>query len=244
MKASRDFVCIRLATYEDPGEVKFLSSVYRGRSGQLENTIFALLDSDGKQQLARSGRSPDFAFFGDEQFVTGLEKIANEKESPPKRFSDTQLPLVKSVDLALNIASSDKIQLIIVVGENDSKVRDLSKKALPLAWNESIGGQFVFATATTQQELKPVGREKIENGLFIIEPGKFGMSGKLVAKFGESFDIRETTEKLAKLSKAHTVSKDYRQHVQAGISLGIEWKTRTPVTDQQSLRALERSRGR
>lgn len=244
VKATRDFVCIRLATYEDTEEVKFLANVYRGRSGQLENTVFALLDSDGKKRLARSGRSPDFAFQGDRQFVSGLEQIAREKGSPKKRFSDPALPLVKNVDLGLNVASCDGIQMILVVGEDEARVRELSQKALPLAWNDQVGGQFVFATATTVGELRPLGLKKLENGIYVVNPGQFGMSGQVVASWGEDFDAGEVTKRLAELCGSYQVNKNYQQHIQTGIGLGIEWKTETPVTDQQSLRATQRARGR
>lgn len=244
VRATRNFVCIRLATYEDKGEVEFLTSVFRGRSGKLENTVFALLDSDGKKKLVRSGRSPDFAFFGDRRFVEGLNRIAKLKRSEEKKFTDQQLPLAKNLDLGLNIAACDRIQLIVITGRDQATVEKLCQTALPLAWNDEIGGQFVFAKATKDAELKPLGLDTIKNGLIVVEPGKFGMSGKVIANFGESFDIKDTQDKLAKLAAGYQVDKNYRQHIQAGIRLGIEWETETPVTDQQSLRAKERARGR
>ena len=39
VEASRDFVCIRLATYENAEEAKILKSIFTGRSGALENTV-------------------------------------------------------------------------------------------------------------------------------------------------------------------------------------------------------------
>ena len=36
VQAAREFVCVRLATYEDKAEGKFLESIFRGRSGELE----------------------------------------------------------------------------------------------------------------------------------------------------------------------------------------------------------------
>ena len=54
--ASRKFVCVRLATYEDAVEGKLLEGIYRGRSGQLENTVFVMLAPDGKTRLSASGR--------------------------------------------------------------------------------------------------------------------------------------------------------------------------------------------
>ncbi|MDG2470652.1 MAG: thioredoxin family protein [Pirellulaceae bacterium] len=243
IKASRDFVCIRLATYEDKKEVEFLKGIFRGRSGDLENTTFVILDSDGKKRLSRSGRSPDFAFRGANAFVTGLNKIAKEKNSAEKRFSDANLPLIKNVDLALNVASCDQVQLVVVVGENEQKMNELAEKAAPLAWNEKVGGQFLFAKTCDPKELLPINGKPPVNGLIVVEPGQFGMTGKIVESFGEKIEFDRFVEKLAEHSATYEVLKDYRQHVQAGIQLGIKWESETPVTDQGSLRAVERSRG-
>ena len=244
VEASRNFVCIRLATYEDAEEVKFLTRIFRGRSGQLENTVFALLDSDGKTRLSRTGRSPDFAYWGASSFVKGLNKIARDKKSEKKRYSDKSLPLVKNVSLGLNVASCDGIQMIVVAGENEKMVDELSQKALPLAWNDKVGGQFVFVVTNNASDLKPLGIQKIENGIYVVNPGKFGMSGKIVAKFDENFDTGQAEQKLTELAKNYSVTKNYRQHIQSGIRQGIEWKSQTPVTDQESLRAKNRARRR
>lgn len=241
--ATRDFVCVRLATYEDKEEVRFLEKIYRGRSGKLENTVFAILDSDGKTLLSRAGRSPDFAFRGPDGFILGLHRIANERKLSTKRFSDAELPLVKNVDLGLNVASCGGIQLLVVTASSQKSAEMICKKLLPLAWNDKLGGQFVFAIARDAKQLKPIGLNSLQDGFLVVEPGQFGMSGKMVARFGKDFDTEQVRKKLEEQVRNYSVTKDYRQHIDLGISLGIEWNTETPVTDQQSLRALERSRG-
>ena len=52
--ASRAFVCVRLTTYEDKEEGEFLTTFRVTCSGELENTVFTILSSDGKKQLARA----------------------------------------------------------------------------------------------------------------------------------------------------------------------------------------------
>jgi len=47
IRESRNFVCIRLATYEDSAEADYLRQVFSGRSGELDNTVFALMNPDG-----------------------------------------------------------------------------------------------------------------------------------------------------------------------------------------------------
>lgn len=51
VRASRQFVCIRLATYESFEEAQMLRGIFLGGSGQVENTTFALLSPDGKTPL-------------------------------------------------------------------------------------------------------------------------------------------------------------------------------------------------
>ena len=67
--ASRHFVCVRLTTYEDKEEGEFLKSFHVTRSGELENTVAALLAPDGKRQLARASRS-----FRTVQVKSGMRK--------------------------------------------------------------------------------------------------------------------------------------------------------------------------
>ena len=60
--ASRAFICIRPATYENAAEVKYLEGIFKGRAGTLENTVFAMMTPDGIQHLARPGRSPQMSY--------------------------------------------------------------------------------------------------------------------------------------------------------------------------------------
>ena len=56
--ASRNFICVRLATYESEDEAAYLRSFAAGRSGQLENTVFCILSPDGEEKLIRAARGP------------------------------------------------------------------------------------------------------------------------------------------------------------------------------------------
>ena len=125
VNATRDFVCIRLATYEDAKETEYLKKIFTGRSGQLENTVFALLDSDGRKRLSKSGRSPDFAFWGRRDFAAKMIEIAEQRNLESKRYTDSHLPVIKNVDLGLNVASCDGIQMIVVAAKDKKAVEKL-----------------------------------------------------------------------------------------------------------------------
>ena len=77
IKASRDFVCIRTATYEDKTEAIFLKSTFLGRAGgDLRNFGFCILSPDGKRQLRRSNRGPNFTYANSKEMVADLRQIA------------------------------------------------------------------------------------------------------------------------------------------------------------------------
>ena len=74
--ASRSFVCVRLATYEDETEAVFLKAFTSTKSGELENSVFGILAPDGQQKLIRSGRGPKQAFAGPAEMAEAMKKIA------------------------------------------------------------------------------------------------------------------------------------------------------------------------
>ncbi|MCP4093415.1 MAG: hypothetical protein GY747_08200 [Planctomycetes bacterium] len=77
MVLSRDWVCVRLASYENEQESEYLKKLYRGRTGELNNTTFALVAPDGKTLLAPAGRGPEF--------VIGARATPNGKAEPESR---------------------------------------------------------------------------------------------------------------------------------------------------------------
>ena len=78
IRASRNFVCARLSTYESKEEAEYLSGIFT-RGGELENTVFCIMSPDGKDRLVSSGRSPGWVFPGSEdQAVRDMEKKMDE----------------------------------------------------------------------------------------------------------------------------------------------------------------------
>src|SRR4051794_13529150 len=94
--ASRAFVCVRLATYEDPTEASWLKDFTRTGSGQLENTVFGILAPDGNKKLGRSSRGINHLYSGADQFADALTKIS---AMYPTTTAPARLPLVASVRL-------------------------------------------------------------------------------------------------------------------------------------------------
>src|SRR3954470_13326397 len=87
--ASREFVCVRLATYEDPTEARFVKGLVRTDSGELENTAFCLLAPDGKTKLSRSARGTERVYADAAAMAAGLRRVVGQY-SP--RAAPTALP--------------------------------------------------------------------------------------------------------------------------------------------------------
>src|SRR5688500_20358167 len=106
--AARRFVCVRLLTYEDGAEAAFLKDLVPTGSGELENTVFAVLSPDGKRPLARPARSARQSFGDAARLAAGLGRIA--AAHPAAKAADLaapELPAVPTVTLAVNVAACD-----------------------------------------------------------------------------------------------------------------------------------------
>ena len=238
--ATRDFVCLRLATYEDSEEAKFLGKIYKQR-GYLANTVFGILAPDGETLLVRPGRKPSFRRAS--QLAARMNQIVSEDygHAMQKRWSDETLPEMKSLDLAINVASCDGLPMIVAVGNEEAEVKAMRHNLMPIAWSDEFAGQFVFAT-TSGDGLKAITGldDEDPSGIYFVEPDTFGVSGRVTAKL-DSVSTSEGREQISSLLREFQVPvKNHRQHVQAGYQFGLKWQTAIPVTDKQAAQAAKR----
>lgn len=94
ISASRPFVCVRLATYEDPLEAKLLKGLANTRSGDLENSVFCILSPDGKNKLVRGARSMKQVYSDSKAMADGMKRLIATYE--PKA-SQESLPLCEQL---------------------------------------------------------------------------------------------------------------------------------------------------
>lgn len=240
--ASRDFVCIRLATYEDKAESTFLAHLFRGRSGELENTVFAILAPDGKTRLTRTGRSPHFAFSDAKEMAEFM--IQTAARYPRRQWQTPEpLPTMNGLDVALNVAACDGLQLVVTVSAHHEELQELNARVAECAWQSEIAGQFVYASAGPA-ELTPVSGVSIKEGVLVVAPDDFGISGEAIAQMDASASQSSIETALrSALSSRVLLTRNYPQHIQTGVQMGIDWKTEVPVTDQQANWAKSRYRG-
>ncbi len=244
--ASRDFVCIRTLTYEDAEEAKFLSTVYTGRSGQLENTTFAILSPDGKQKLTRTGRAPFHEYRDSKDMAEGMKEIAARYEGAAgKRFSDPTLPITPRLDLALNVAAADQLPLVVLIPEDEQQQRQMTEALRDVVWSEKLAGQFVFNIVADRKELKPLaGLDDGATGVFVVQPDEFGMTGEVMTPVDWNRSTEQIENQLAEVvAKYPRPYKDHNSHVREGIALGIDWQSQIPESDPESVRARKRMRG-
>lgn len=236
--ASRKFVCVRLATYEDENENRFLKSLYRTGSGELENSVFAIFSPDAKEKLARTGRGPRQLFKDATDMSAKMDGYA--KRYPVKEAGSSPLPTVASIPLGLSVAAADNLPLAIVVATTEQERKSLEAKLATLAWSKEFLGQLTYAIATSADDLKSITGAKFEAGILIVQPDKFGRTAKILSQIKSEGDwLKTLRSSLGTFAKSE---KSQRTHIREGRDAGVFYEPKTPVTDPMELKARERNR--
>jgi hypothetical protein len=230
IEASREFVCIRLATYEDKEEVDYLTKVFSGRTGALENTVFTMLSPDAKKYLARSGRSPQWAFAEAKQMSEQMRAFAKQYAAAAPQQG---LPAMKDFRLSLDVAACDNMPLVVAVSDDPAERAKLNEKLAEIAWSKEMLGKSAYAPAATTAQLRAA-KIDAKPGLYVIEPDRYGQTGKVLVKVDDAGDL---TKSLADaLTRFKPLSKEAREHMREGDRAGVYWQTATPVTDPEGKR--------
>ncbi|MFM8386864.1 MAG: hypothetical protein ACKOCB_08635 [Planctomycetia bacterium] len=237
VRVSRDFVCVRLLTYEDAGEAQLLESLFRGRSGALENTVYALLGPDGSTRLSRTGRAPGMVYGGSGLLAVEamVEEMAEARRRYPAKDAATSQPgaLPHCVDVrrALDAAACDMLPLAVVVARDEASRAALEKSLRPLAWSEAFRGRFTWAPAKATSEIKGVAGVEAGATLVLVQPDAFGLEGKVLAQATEATPASLEKALATALARHDPGRKDARELIAEGRRAGVEWKTEVPITD-------------
>jgi hypothetical protein len=240
IEASRDFICIRLATYEDKEEVDYLTQVFHGPSGALENTVFTMLAPDARKYLARSGRAPQWAFSDAADMATSMRRFAAEYKP-----ADTQkaLPAMKDFRLSLDVAACDNMPLVAAVSDDHDERVKLNQKLAQVAWSRELLGRTAYARAAAAGDTAKT-KLALQPGVYVIEPDAFGTGGKILARMDSDADTAALTIGIVgALARFKPPVKEARTHITDGVRKGIYWKTATPVTDPHGPRREEPASG-
>ena len=242
--ASRAWVCIRLLTYENEAEYKYMEKLLGVRQGTLPNTVFCMLSPDGKTQLTRPARTPAF-FRTPQNMAVQMQRLAARYQPAVQPSFVAPIPVVDRVDLAMNVAASDNRPLVVLYHPEASELVKMLEMNKKLAWQPAIVGQFIYAATTGQEELKPIMGQKGQAGLYVVEPDEYGVSGK-VTQFVKAERVYETalTALRQGLAEFQPFQKNHQQHIQNGYVFGIEWETVVPESDPMSVQAKQRYKAR
>jgi hypothetical protein len=238
--ASRAFVCVRLATYENAEEAAFLKGLARTGSGELENTVFGIMAPDGKTKLSRASRSPDHTFRDAADMAAGLQRIA--KQFDASRFTGQSLPAVATVKLAVNIAAADKEMLVVAYAPDAGEVKKLEDQLNKTVWNDALIGRFVVASTTDANDLNLIDGAKPAAGFLLVEPERFGRKAGVTAQLEANIARADLAAALRDANAARKLGeRNYKEHIRDGQRLGVFWVPQTPVTDPMELQARQRT---
>ena len=227
--ASRDFVCIRLATYESKEEAELLKSIFLGRSGELENTVFALLAPSG-EKIGGAGRTPEFAYAGPEPMAEAMKQIA--AKYPGRKDDAHEFPRMKDLRLALNVAACDGLPLLVALAPDREELARMEQRLKPVVWGKEAAGRFIHCSLRDAKELAPVSGVTRKSGLLLIQPDAFGLKGSMLLELDAELAPAELEKGLARArSLFKTVEKDPSAHIREANRRGLHWETLIPDTD-------------
>ncbi len=233
IKASRDFVCIRTATYEDKKESEFLKQALFGGGDDLRNFGFSILSPDGSKALKQSRRGPNFLYRDADEMHADLRRIASGYTKT--KSTDVQgLPQMKSVRLGLNVASCDGLPCIVVYGKNERELDQWSKTLDEVVWDDALMGKFIYASTTKRTDLKSVSGATPKSGILVIAPNQYGTEGTLIEAIDGKLTGDTLKQKLVSLADSYKrTSKAHGSHVRYGKRDGINWETEVPVPQRR-----------
>jgi hypothetical protein len=236
--ASRNFVCIRLTTYENSAEMRLLQSFGATGSGQVENTLVCVLSADGRRQLTEASRSLREVFGDADRMAQELDRIAKTSTVAGKQSEPTDLPKLDNVRLALDVAACDKHPLVVVFAADPSVRRTLERRLGQLAWNPALIGKLVYASTGKTTDFSIVEAAQPATGAVIVQPDRFGLKGAVLGRLAQSQSDEEWQAGLqSALARFQKSDDQFGQHVHDGRLERVFWKTSQPVTDPHEARA-------
>ncbi|MEM9016752.1 MAG: hypothetical protein AAGC68_07040 [Verrucomicrobiota bacterium] len=243
--ASRDFVCVRLETYENSEHQALVRKFLNGR---FENTAFVILAPDGEEQLTRSSRSPKNVLGSEgrgpmaepgsnEEIVTAMKEIASDYRSKGD-MKDMVLQDFHSFRQALNVASGDQRLLLFVassVGEHE-RIRETLR---PIFAHDKVIGRFHLDFASPESDAswsEKISGATATSGFFIIQADAFGQKGKAVTQLPLTADVSTLAKALVAANEAFAQSEErkvYRDHVVEGRREGIFFENEIPYGEDR-----------
>ena len=243
--ASRDFVCIRLTSYESAEEAAFVSKL----QGNPVNTVFAILTPDALPALAMKGlgRGPGELFADTADMVKQMGEVAAKYAvgvAATKADGQPALPITLDARLGLAVASADLQPLALVIAPDEKTRAALEAKLAVLAWSNDLRGRFTYASADSLGGLKLNGHGEsksdtlksgaFKSGVLLIEPDVFGVEGKIVSAIDANDVDKMLSDAMHAASAKHVrAAKSREQLKRLALANGIFFETGIPVSGKK-----------
>jgi hypothetical protein len=244
IEASRDFVCIRIETYENKQSEKMVRALL---GGAFANTAFCIFDPTGRERLTRSGRSPTMSLAGrrspreadssDETVIMQMKQIAS-RYTPRGADDESILQNFYTFRQALNVASADQ-RLLVVVDADESERKQAQKTLQQIFAEEEVVGRFhlTFIDRSTDKNWsRSITGRNIRPGIMIIRAGTFGLDGTVMDQLKVSASTDDLKNALLEANKrfgALEDRKNYSQHVSLGRREGVYFKNEIPYGEDR-----------
>ena len=229
--ASRDFVCIRLTSYESAEEAAFVTKL----QGNPVNTVFAVLTPDAQPAIAMKGlgRGPGELFSDPADMVKRMGEIAKKFPSR-KTDGEPALPVTLDARLGLAVASADLQPLALVIAPDAKERAALEAKVATLAWSKDLRGRFAYASAESLKGLELIGASAMTSGVLLLEPDMFGVEGRVVTEIAAADVDRKLDAAMRDaLAKYVRMAKSRERLKRLALAQGVFFETGIPVSGKK-----------
>ena len=236
--ASKDFVCIRLTSYENEQEAAFVTRL----QGNPVNTVFAILTPDATPALPTKGRvrGPGEDFKDTADMVKQMGEVAAKY---PGHGGDATpaLPITLDARLGLAVASADLQPLVMVVSPDAATRKALEAKVAKLAWSKEFKGLCAYASTAASTDVKLTGPSAAKDAVLVIEPDIFGVSGAVVTAVpAGDVDTKLAGAMRDALAKHVRTTKSREQLKRMALAQGIFFETGIPVSGKREAEDREK----
>lgn len=205
----------------------------------MENSTFALLESDGKTPLSQISRGPRQVFGSSKQMATAMRRITDKRSTSDKVGESKTSPALGNLRLAINVAACDNLPLVVL---GPSAMPEFEGALAELFFDSPWQGRFVLARGNASEMDKLLG---LKGGpvpaLAVVQPDSFGLSGRILTRLEAGDKGNNLTATLTEGAAGfQATARDFIGHLNAGFQAGAFWETALPVTDQQENRARSR----
>ncbi len=205
----------------------------------MENSTFALLESDGKTPLSQISRGPERVFGSAERMAAAMRLITAKRPAKDKSAGPKTSPALANLRLAINVAACDNLPLVVL---GPAAEPEFEVAMTELFFDSPWQGRFVLGRGSA---LEMDNLLQLKGGPVpawaVIQADPFGLSGRILARVetgAKGYNLTATLTQGA--GDFQATARNFHGHLTSGFKAGAFWETAIPVTDQMESRARSR----